>query len=149
LHAALNFVARRPPAVTAPCQKFTVAPSIHCDESILCDVALLYYLVPAATTANKMTMQRLANDITSKADLPGKKVRGLQETSQRLAGNSAAACRNSTAGLKIHHQQGRPARQKGMMYRQCCSQYRKWTFRGGCAVMLNPTAVASNVLLCN
>jgi hypothetical protein len=29
----------------------------------------------AATTANKMTMQRLANDITSKADLPGKKVR--------------------------------------------------------------------------
>jgi len=27
-----------------------------------------------ATTASKMTMQRLANDISSKADLPGKKV---------------------------------------------------------------------------
>jgi hypothetical protein len=40
-------------------------------------------------------MQRLANDITSKADLPGKKVRGLHEehnglrgTAQRLAGRA-------------------------------------------------------------
>ncbi|KAF6257197.1 hypothetical protein COO60DRAFT_30052 [Scenedesmus sp. NREL 46B-D3] len=37
-------------------------------------LALIMVHLFTATTANKMTMQRLANDITSKADLPGKKV---------------------------------------------------------------------------
>ncbi|WIA23669.1 hypothetical protein OEZ85_000370 [Tetradesmus obliquus] len=37
-------------------------------------LALIIVHLFTATTANKLTMQRLANDITSKADLPGKKV---------------------------------------------------------------------------
>lgn len=37
-------------------------------------VAAAAAVVSTATTASKMTMQRLANDISSKADLPGKKV---------------------------------------------------------------------------
>jgi hypothetical protein len=60
----------------------------------------VHALILAATTANKMTMQRLSNDITSKADLPGKKVRYLQEQVPDRNMHSTAACRKQHSGLQ-------------------------------------------------